>query len=181
MNKIPILLLLLAMPSVGFAYNDPTSSPPLGNTAPPLNIGSQSQSKAGDLEVENFKATGGITLDGVFKDSWVGAGSTCGWEGTKCSCAWDDSSIGFVTVTLGVTCSGGMVTDFGMKSFNFSSREATCPAAPPAGCDSSYNVTGIDHPPSNAVMRTLEAAVAVFDNYVVRTIRGIGKLLRRWF
>ena len=181
MSKILVLFLLLSLPLVGFAYSDPTGPPPTNNSAPPLNIGSQTQSKAGDLGVGNFIADGGVTLGGVFSDSWLDAGSACAWEGTRCSCASDDSSVGFVTVTLGVTCVGGTVTDFGLKGFNFSSREGACSAVAPVGCEGGYSVKGPTGVGGSAVMRTLESGVAVFNNYVVRTIRGIGKLFRKWF
>lgn len=175
------LLVLLIIPLTGLAYSDPTGPPPTDNTMPPLNVGTEAQNKAGDLEVGNFKANSGVELGGVFRSSWAEAGGSCAWEGTRCSCGWDDSSIGFVTVTLGITCEGGVVTDFGIKGFNFSSREDVCPTEAPVECNAGYHALGIDEPPGSAVMRTLEAGVAVFNNYVVRTVRGIGNLLRDWF
>ena len=119
------------------AFSEPASAPPLGNTPAPLHVGAEAQTKVGDLELESLRARGGIELGGVFKEAWPDGTVSCGWEGMKCHCVDDDSSVGNVRLTVGLSCRAGQVTDFRIVDFQISSRSKDCPVAAPAICAAS--------------------------------------------
>lgn len=129
------LVAVLGIYAAVFGFTEPAGAPPLGNVAAPVTVGPEAQSKAGDLELENLKARGAITLGGVARNTWpAGTGGTCSWEGRRCYCASNDSSVGSMQIVIGMTCSQGRVTDFKVVNFEISSKSKSCPSSPPAGC-----------------------------------------------
>lgn len=75
MNKILTMSLsvgftLLVVVTLGAAFSEPTTSPPGGDVAAPINSGPISQIKEGDLEVKNFTVVESITLGGEKRSSW---------------------------------------------------------------------------------------------------------------
>lgn len=181
--KISFIVLALVLPLTGWGYSDPTAPPPGGNTKPPLNVGSERQTKEGNLGVKNLKARGGIELGGVFRDSWVGEGGRCSWEGTKCSCISDGASIGTVRVGIGATCTRGVMTDFRVFAFDISSRVKRCPANPLGGCTPELYTyqNKVPRESSNVVVRTAQGVVRVITNYAVRTFNAVRRFFRSLF
>ncbi len=120
------------------AFTEPSGIPPNGNVAAPITTGTGLQSKAGDLEVGDLTARGGITLGGVRRTSWpdsaVATGS-CAWEGVACRCAADSSSLAAVQIVSFITCNSGKITDWGYKSIRVTSDGLTCSKTAPTGCD----------------------------------------------
>ncbi len=160
------------------AYADPLLSPPEGNVRGPLNMSVQSQTKSGDISVDGFKAAG-INLGGVLRNSWSQIGGACAWQGTRCHCASDDSSIGSVRLTIGITCNGGTVTNLKVVNIDISSREKRCWSSAPSGCDRNlYTTTGlIGSSSSSGVSGAATAVVSV----VVRTVRSISRFFGSLF
>ncbi|MBM3281643.1 MAG: hypothetical protein FJY91_02810 [Candidatus Harrisonbacteria bacterium] len=116
-----------------FAFTEPSSAPPTGNTPAPLHTGTDSQRKSGDLTVKNLIADDGITLGGVKRTSWPKEQGTCDWEGTKCSCARDGGG-NEANLIIGVTCASNKLTNVKIVSLRVTSGSATCPKDAPTGC-----------------------------------------------
>jgi hypothetical protein len=64
-SSLPAIILssLLAV-AVIYAFTEPTKTPPQGNVAAPINVGSSSQIKGGPLQVNGFRNIGTTILDG---------------------------------------------------------------------------------------------------------------------
>ncbi len=122
-----------AIASVALAFTEPTALPPLNNAPSPITVGSGRQVKAGDLTVNNLKATS-ITLGGETRASWLEAGSSCTWTGWKCDCKSDGSSAAGLAMTVGLQCSGGQLTGIKVVSLQISSKPKSCGATAPAPC-----------------------------------------------
>lgn len=143
MNKNNLLVLaaavfgILVVNYVVYAFSEPTGPPPENNVPAPLNVGSITQSKNGNLELNSLKVRGGIELGGVHRSTWpgeAGAGAACPWEGTKCDCHSDSSSFADLSLTVGLTCGGGEVKDMKIISLDISTRRKRCSPTPPTGC-----------------------------------------------
>lgn len=150
------------------AFSEPSSAPPAGNVPPPLNLSSQKQDKAGDLEVGEFKARGWIDLGGEKRSSWVIGGGGCAWEGTLCSCYSDTSSVGSVAVTLGLTCAGGRVTNYQVLSFNLSSKDEACPDNPPPSCTTGLYSRAGNAADQRGFIGTLKGAITFIAVKVIK-------------
>ncbi|MCR4283946.1 MAG: hypothetical protein NUV64_01325 [Parcubacteria group bacterium] len=93
--KIVALGLMVAVGlSYAFAWTAPTSNPPSGNVAAPINVSGVSQTKTGSLWSDNFIGSSGggyfggdlevangkgITLGGVYMTSWP-SGGVANWN-----------------------------------------------------------------------------------------------------
>lgn len=128
------------------AFTEPTGVPPTKNVAAPLNVGAGTQEKAGNLIMQNMKASS-ITLGESTRTSWLDAGSACSWEGWKCNCKNDGSSFAYIAITIGAQCSSGQLRDFRIVGLQLSSKGKTCPVTPPIFCKPSLytyeNVSGV--------------------------------------
>jgi len=125
---------LFASACVAYAFTEPTTMPPLGNTPAPITVGSGRQVKTGDLTVNNLNAAT-ITLGGETRSSWLDAASSCGWSGWRCDCQSDGSSAASVAITMGMQCSGGQLAGIKVVSLAISSKEKSCGKTAPAPCN----------------------------------------------
>ena len=117
------------------AFSEPVGSPPNSNVPAPINVGSATQNKMGDLESENFTVRDGLTLGGVKRASWPeGGDGHCDWEGTRCHCRENDSSGANVSITIGMTCAEGSLTDVKIVDLQISSRSKHCRSTAYSGC-----------------------------------------------
>ncbi len=116
-----------------FAFTEPTGVPPQNNVPPPITVGSGRQVKAGDLTVQNIKASS-ITLGEDTRTTWLDAASACAWDGWKCDCKNDGSSGASIALTMGVQCTSGRLTDMKIVSIQISTKEKKCSATAPAPC-----------------------------------------------
>jgi hypothetical protein len=117
------------------AFSEPVGSPPSSNVPAPINVGSATQNKMGDLESENFTVRDGLTLGGVKRTSWPeGGDGHCDWEGTRCHCREDGSSGANVSITIGMTCAEGSLTDVKIVDLQISSRSKHCRSTAYSGC-----------------------------------------------
>ena len=117
------------------AFSEPVDSPPISNVPAPINVGSATQNKMGDLESENFTVRDGLTLGGVKRTSWPeGGDGHCDWEGTRCHCREDGSSGANVSITIGMTCAEGSLTDVKIIDLQISSKSKHCRSTAYSGC-----------------------------------------------
>tara|TARA_Y100000310_G_scaffold344545_1_gene457872 strand:+ start:2728 stop:3261 length:534 start_codon:yes stop_codon:yes gene_type:complete len=171
-NKLAAILLLLTINVLpALAFTDTSLSPSSGNTQPPLNEGAGLQSKAGDLEVENYKARNGITLGGEENTEWPAIGMACNWEGAKCSCRADGSSVSNMGIAISVTCQSGHITGVRVTDLQVSSREFRCSSA--TSCTVSSRGGGFG--------ATVRGAVTAVTNVVVSVARRVFRPIRRLF
>lgn len=118
------------------AFSEPSGAPSSFNTPEPLNIGSEKQSKSGDLEVNNFTARGSITLGGVARTTWPGEGvAGCGWEGWKCDCQSDASTLAEIRLVVGLECRSNRLTDFKIMNLEITSGTGEKRCGATFGCD----------------------------------------------
>lgn len=155
------------------AFVEPSVPPPAGNIPVPISAGPEAQSKAGDLEVENLKVRDGIELGGVVRKTWPASSVGCTWQGTKCNCVSNDSSIGFVRMTIGSSCNQGQITGFRIMNLDISSKYKNCSTTAPAGCTPGLYTYSKPLPERRA---TLKGAITVITNVVVRVVRWFRKL-----
>ncbi len=155
-----------AIASVAFAFTEPTALPPLNNAPSPITAGSGRQVKAGDLTVNNLKATT-ITLGGETRASWLEAGSSCAWSGWKCDCKSDGSSAAGLAITMGLQCSGGQLTGVKVVSLQISSKPKSCGATAPAPC-------------SQALYTRLNAGGDANDTFLGTVNDGFTKVVCLW-
>jgi hypothetical protein len=122
--------------SVVLAFTEPAQPPPQGNVPPPITVGPGRQSKAGDITVQNLKASS-ITLGEDTRTTWLDALGACAWEGWKCDCQNNNSSGSSVALTVGIQCQGGQLRDMRIVDLQISSKTKSCPSKAPAPCAAS--------------------------------------------
>ncbi len=139
MHRVGAIVLLAACAAFlgmgsAAAFTEPSGGPAAFSSPTLLNTGPASQTKAGDIAVENLKSSNSIGLGGVTRTSWFPGGTGCAWEGWKCDCKSDGSSFASLALTFGVKCARGRVEDAGLFGLAISSKTKSCNASAPAPC-----------------------------------------------